>query len=96
MDIGHLAVEDDRNHSEQKGSDYTESAIVRRMKSGWHVLGIGIIMAGLAADGDEVVGAADDVLDPLLGKVGDPEDADEDGPGGAAIKISFCAPSANP
>lgn len=61
-------------------------------------LGRGIEVPGRAAEGDEVVGLADDVPEPLAEEdVPDGElDVDEDWSGGAAMKISFWAPLANP
>lgn len=57
--------------------------------------GIGIVIPGPAAEGDEDVGPAVAVLDPLtLEPELDPDD--EEGSGGAAMNISFCAPSAKP
>lgn len=67
-------------------------------------LGNGIVIPGLAAEGEEVIGPAEAVLDPpppvaplVVELEPEPEPEDEvEGSGGAAMKISFCAPSANP
>jgi hypothetical protein len=55
----------------------------------FHSLGIGIEAVRLAAEGEEVLGEALEVPDALVEDEGEPDDDEDDGSGGAAMKISF-------
>lgn len=60
-------------------------------------LGMGIVAVRLAAEGDEVLGATDEVgvRDDEVEEAND-DDVDDEGSGGAATKMSFWAPLAHP